>query len=282
MILAETRSSLGESLADPRRNGARVALVPTMGYLHGGHLALVDTARRRSDFLAVSIFVNPLQFGPGEDLTRYPRDLARDLSLLEARDTDLVFHPEVAEMYPEGKPRITVDPGSMGNRLCGAFRQGHFRGVLTVVARLFGLFRPQLAVFGQKDFQQAALIRKMVSDLELGVQVLTLPTVREADGLAMSSRNTYLTDEQRKDAVGLSRALRQVQAAFKGGIRSRAKLMDTLEAEVDSYPTLSLQYGDLVHPETLDPVDPAMDGAVVAVAAFCGDTRLIDNLMLEE
>lgn len=281
MIVAETRSSLAEALTAPGREGGRVALVPTMGFLHEGHLALVDLARMRSDFLAVSIFVNPLQFGPGEDLARYPRALARDLSLLEAREVDLVFHPEVAEMYPGGEPRVTVDPGSMGDRLCGAFRPGHFRGVLTVVARLFGLVRPDLAVFGQKDFQQAALIRRMVADLELGVDIITGATVREPDGLAMSSRNTYLSPEERRDAVGLIKALRQVQAAFDEGIRSRAVLLKRLDAVVGSHDNLELQYGEVVHPETLDPAEPVTEGAVAAAAAFCGGTRLIDNIVLE-
>ncbi len=281
MIAVATRRELREALAGLAGDGGRLALVPTMGYLHEGHLSLVDLARREARRVAVSIFVNPLQFGPGEDLDRYPRDLEGDLSLLRARGVDLVFHPPVAEMYPEGEPQVTVDPGPMGKVLCGEFRPGHFRGVLTVVARLFGLFRPQVAVFGQKDYQQAALIRRMVRDLELGVEVLVGPTVRESDGLAMSSRNVYLSPEERKEAPRLFRALQRVAEAFRGGERRRTVLREILVGELSASPHFRLQYGEIVHPHTLAPVDPVTPGSVVAAAAFLGTTRLIDNLVLE-
>ncbi len=280
MILVETRIDLRRALEEPRSRGDRIGLVPTMGYLHEGHLSLVSLARNESDFLAVSIFVNPLQFGPEEDMEAYPRDLDRDLALLEDRGVDLVFHPSVDEMYPLGSPLVTVDPGPMARVLCGAYRPGHFRGVLTVVARLFGLIRPHLAVFGRKDYQQGVLVRRMCRDLEMEVEVLMGPIVREADGLAMSSRNSYLDSREREEASGLHRALEKARAAFREGERGPESLRAVLEEELRAYPSLSLQYGEVVHPETLEPVDPVMPGSVMAVAAFCGRTRLIDNLIL--
>ncbi|MGW8266369.1 MAG: pantoate--beta-alanine ligase [Longimicrobiales bacterium] len=282
MILCRTRVDLVRALDTPRIGGARIGLVPTMGYLHEGHLSLVDLARQKADFVAVSIFVNPLQFGAGEDLDRYPRDLERDFTLLEDRWADLVFHPSVEEMYPANGPLVTVDPGPMGDLLCGAFRPGHFRGVLTVVARLFGLFRPQLAVFGQKDYQQGVLIRRMVEDLELNVDVHLSPVVREPDGLAMSSRNVFLSDTLRSDALGLYQGLLAVQEAFSGGQTSHAALQTRLRATVSRRPGLQLQYGEIVDPLSLRPVDPVPPGAVVAVAALCGPTRLIDNHILAD
>jgi pantoate--beta-alanine ligase len=251
-----------------------------MGFLHEGHLSLVELARRKAQRVAVSLFVNPLQFAPGEDLETYPRALERDVVLLGERGADLVFYPSVAEMYPAGDPQVTVDPGPMGQLLCGAFRPTHFRGVLTVVARLFGLFRPDVAVFGQKDYQQAVLIRRMVQDLELGVEVLLGPVVREADGLAMSSRNAYLSSRERRDAVGLRRALDAAQEAFQGGERSPAALEELLAGEIQAFGGLALQYGRVVHPDTLEQPEEAAEGTVIAVAAHCGVTRLIDNHIL--
>jgi pantoate--beta-alanine ligase len=280
VILASTRTELRDALDSARQRGLRIGLVPTMGYLHEGHLSLLDLARGATDFLAVSIFVNPLQFGPGEDLGRYPRDLERDLSLLGGRGADLVFHPGRREMYPWGDPVVTVDPGSLGRRLCGEFRPGHFRGVLTVVARLFGLFRPQVAVFGQKDYQQAVLVRRMVRDLELAVEVLMAPVRREGDGLAMSSRNVFLSPEERAQAVGLHRGLLSVERAFQTGERSLDVLRGVLARELEAYPLLRLQYGEIVHPDQLEPLDPVAPGAVVAAAVHCGPTRLIDNIVL--
>ncbi|MFH1766393.1 MAG: pantoate--beta-alanine ligase [Gemmatimonadota bacterium] len=281
MILSPTRRILSESLGGVRQDGARLGLVPTMGYLHEGHLSLVDLARERSDFLAVSIFVNPLQFGPGEDLDRYPRDLDRDLALLRDRGADLVFFPSVDEMYPDGEPQVVVDPGPMSERLCGEYRPGHFRGVLTAVARLFGLFRPQVAVFGQKDYQQAVLIRRMVRDLEMGIEISLGPIVREEDGLALSSRNVFLSEEQWADALGLRQSLTAVQKAFQMGIRSGKELRRVLVGELADHPNLHLQYGEIVHPESLESLEAVGPGAVVAVAALCGRTRLIDNHILE-
>lgn len=282
MIVAPTRKDLADSLSSAKAGGLRLGLVPTMGFLHEGHLSLVDMARREADFIAVSVFVNPLQFGPGEDLDRYPRNLDRDVDLLRERGADLVFAPSVEEMYPLGLPEVTVDPGPMARALCGKYRPGHFTGVLTVVARLFGLFRPQMAAFGQKDYQQAALIRRMVRDLEQGVSIGLAPIVREKDGLALSSRNVFLSPEERVQAPGLWRGLEVVQTAFQGGERSVSVLRSLLLEELGNHPLLRLQYAEFVHPETLGSKGLLEPGHVVAVAAFCGRTRLIDNHILAE
>jgi len=279
--LVHTRVELLEALGHTREAGATLALVPTMGYLHDGHLSLIDLAREISEFVAASIFVNPLQFGAGEDLDRYPRDLDRDLGLLEERGVDLVFHPSTKEMYPGGNPLVTVDPGPLGDLLCGAYRPGHFRGVLTVVARLLGLFRPDLAVFGQKDFQQAVLIKRMVQDLGMEVEIRLGPIVRDDHGLALSSRNVFLSETDRIEALALHGGLLAVQEAFGAGQRSHAALQARLRALVSRRPGLQLQYGEIVDPATLQAVDPVLPGAVVAVAALCGPTRLIDNHILE-
>lgn len=279
MQVVRTRDELAQALAALRREGT-VALVPTMGFLHEGHLRLVDRAREVADHAVVSIFVNPLQFGPGEDLERYPRDEEGDVEGLRGRGTSLVFAPPVDEMYPAGEPRVTVDPGAMAGRLCGAFRPGHFRGVLTVVAKLFGLVRPDRAVFGAKDFQQVVLVRRMARDLEMGVEIETVETVREPDGLAMSSRNAYLSGPERRAAVGLVEGLRAAAAAYDDGERASAALLARLRERVARRDGLTLQYAEIVAPDTLEPVDPVPPGAVAAVAGFAGGTRLIDNLRL--
>jgi len=280
VLTVRTREELTAATRDLRGPSRKVCLVPTMGFLHEGHLSLVDRAHDLAETVVVSIFVNPLQFGPGEDLGTYPRDEARDLALLEARGTDVVFVPTVEEMYPAGDPQVTVSPGPMERRLCGAHRPGHFRGVLTVVAKLFGLVRPDVAVFGRKDFQQSVLIRRMARDLNLGVRVETGPIVRESDGLAMSSRNAYLSGPERTQAVGLHRALSATAALFGGGERRAAALLAAVEREIANHPLLSLQYAEVVEPEGLEAVNSASPGDVVALAAFCGTTRLIDNVEL--
>lgn len=281
MIVARTRAELGRGLSALRADGRTLGLVPTMGYLHDGHLSLVDLARTRADAVAASVFVNPIQFGPAEDLASYPRDPDRDLALLEARKTDLAFLPPVEEMYPGGPPGVTVDPGRGATVLCGAYRPGHFRGVLTVVAKLFGLFRPDVAVFGRKDFQQLVLIERMTRELDLGVAIVGGPIVREPDGLAMSSRNSYLSPPERAAAPALQRGLADARDRFRGGQRHTARLIDAVRAAVASSPLLRLQYAEVVDPRTLESVDPAVPGAVLALAAFCGETRLIDNATLE-
>ena len=281
MIVARSRAELALGLESLRAEGGRLWLVPTMGYLHEGHLSLVDVARERSQAVVVSVFVNPLQFGPSEDLASYPRDAQRDLKSLEMRRADLVFLPELDEMYPGGEPSVTVDPGPMGGRLCGTYRPIHFRGVLTVVAKLFGLIEPDVAVFGRKDFQQLALIERMVRDLEFGVEIVGAPTVREQDGLAMSSRNNYMSSEERHAAPALQRGLAAASALFRTGERRSSALVDELRGEVAKSPLLRLQYAETVDAASLDAVDPVPRGAVLALAAFCGSTRLIDNVSLE-
>jgi len=274
--IAEVRAAVGAVKAA----GGTVGFVPTMGYLHEGHLQLVDRARESANWVMMSIFVNPLQFGPSEDLSRYPRDLERDLSLAKARGVDLVFAPSVEEMYPHGEPRVSVVPDEeIAGRLCGASRPGHFRGVLTVVAKLFGIARPDVAVFGQKDWQQAALIRRMVDDLEMPVRVDVAPIVREADGLAMSSRNVYLSEDERERALALSRSLRRARELFEAGESDAAVLKAALLGGM-TVPGVEPEYAEVVDPRTLEAVVRAVPGVVCAVAARVGRTRLIDNAVL--
>ena len=259
--------------------GRRVGFVPTMGFLHEGHLRLVDRAKELADRVVMSIFVNPLQFGPTEDLARYPRDLARDRSLAAARGVDTLFVPDTAAMYP-GEPVARVAPGPVGDVLEGKTRPGHFSGVLTVVAKLFHVVEPDAAVFGRKDFQQATLVRLMVRELDFPIEIDVAPTVRELDGLALSSRNTYLSPDERRSALALSRALRAVEQAWRGGQAEAAALqkkgMETLAA-----PGVQPEYLALVD-EALAPVERVTAKTIVLVAARVGATRLIDNVVLGE
>ena len=264
-----------------RREGRRVALVPTMGYLHEGHLALVDEARRRADVVVMSIFVNPLQFGPSEDLARYPRDLPRDRRLAEARGVDALFVPGEAAMYP-GAPEIRIVPGRSAERWEGAARPGHFAGVLTVVAKLFHATEPDLACFGRKDVQQSVLIRQMVRELDWPVELVVVPTVREPDGHAHSSRHAYLDPEQRRRAAALSGALREAHLAWRGGERSAADIESRMRRFLAEYSDVRVEYIAVAEPETLAPVQEVRDDTVVAIAARVGPTRLIDNIVLAE
>ncbi len=266
------RRELAAALGRIRAGGRRVALVPTMGALHEGHLALVRAAAGHADAVLASIFVNPLQFGAGEDLDRYPRTPESDLAALAGKGVELVFAPSVEEMYPGGQPAVTVAPGPLGGLLEGASRPGHFAGVLTVVTKLFGLLRPDVAVFGDKDYQQLVLIRRAVADLELGVEVVGVPTVREPDGLALSSRNRYLSAADRERALALSRGLRAGVAAGAGGAGAvlAAATAELAGVDVDY---LALRGPDLG-------AAPATGPARLLVAARVGGTRLIDNLPL--
>ncbi len=262
-----------------RRTGKRLGLVPTMGALHAGHLSLVRAARSQCDVVAVSIFVNPLQFGPREDFTRYPRDMEKDRALLNHERVDLVFAPSAEEMYGRGRSTYVTVEG-LSERLCGRSRPGHFRGVTTVVAKLFHIVEPDVAFFGQKDAAQAAIIRKMVRDLNFDIEIVVAPTVREPDGLAMSSRNAYLTPEQRKQAAVLYRALMRVQTLADRGERRAAELIRAGEEVILEEPGAKLDYFEIVSPDTLEPVADVSRGALVAVAALVGATRLIDNVLL--
>jgi pantoate--beta-alanine ligase len=269
-----------------RRAGEDIGLVPTMGYLHEGHLSLARAARKRvgnRGRVVVSIYVNPTQFAPTEDFSKYPRDLKRDLKLLRECGVDVVFTPKDAEMYPD---RSAVPTGfstyvieeNLSQRMEGASRPAHFRGVTTVVAKLFNIVQPDVAVFGQKDFQQAAIIQRMVRDLDFPVRIIVAPTVREADGLAMSSRNKYLEDDLRRQATVLRRAIDMARAAVKKSRKiSAAELKANVEKIIESVPDARLDYVEFFDPETLVPVTEVSCGAQMALAVFVGKTRLIDN-----
>jgi pantoate--beta-alanine ligase len=276
-----SRAELRAWTSSQRTAGRRVGLVPTMGYLHEGHLALVDEARRRAEAVIMSIFVNPLQFGPGEDLARYPRDLARDRSLATSRGVDALFIPEVETMYPPGS-EIRVVPGPTAERWEGAARPGHFAGVLTVVAKLFHLVEPDLACFGRKDIQQLTLIKRMVRDLDWPIEIVDVPTVREPDGLAISSRNTYLQEGDRKAAVLLSRALAAAHQAFCEGERRAPALEQRMQHELRSSSQITVEYIAIVEPSGLTPVALVDGRTIVAIAARVGGTRLIDNITLAQ
>ncbi|MCC7131187.1 MAG: pantoate--beta-alanine ligase [Gemmatimonadales bacterium] len=281
METVATPAGLRARVAEWRREGQRVGLVPTMGALHEGHLRLVDLARTRADRVVATVFVNPLQFGPREDLSRYPRDLERDRALLEARGADLLFAPTVDAMYPE-PVEVRLEPGAMASRWEGSVRPGHFSGVLTVVAKLFHLVGPDVACFGQKDFQQAALIRRMVRDLDWPLEVIVGPTVREADGLALSSRNRYLTPDDRSRARLLSAALRAAQRVWRDGATEAAAVERAAAAVFASEPAVTVDYIAVADPNTLEPVATVSAETVVMVAARVGTTRLIDNAILDQ
>jgi pantoate--beta-alanine ligase len=259
----------------------RIGFVPTMGYLHEGHLALADEARRRADAVLMSIFVNPLQFGPGEDLARYPRDLARDRALAASHGVDALFIPSVEVMYPP-ESEVRVFPGASAERWEGAARPGHFAGVLTVVAKLFHLVEPDFACFGRKDIQQLTLVRQMVRDLDWPIEIVAVPTVRDADGLAMSSRNAYLNTEDRGRALALSRALRTAHTAWKNGETRATAIEAAMRQQLPAEPQVSVEYIAIVEPRALAPVATVDAGTVVAIAARIGGTRLIDNITLGE
>ncbi len=280
-ILVQTRDELLEALRALHAKGERLALVPTMGFLHEGHLSLIREGKKRADKVAVTIFVNPTQFGPNEDLDRYPRDLAGDLAKCGEAGAWLVYAPQSPrEVYPEGfQTWVQVTELEMG--LCGGKRPGHFKGVATVVAKLLGLFRPQLALFGQKDYQQLAVIRRMARDLDLGTwtEIVGMPTVRETDGLAMSSRNAYLSPEERQRALSLKAGLDAAAARYEAGERQAAALLAAARAEVERGAD-RIDYVELVDADSLRPVE-RVDGPVcLLVAAFVGKTRLIDNRVL--
>ncbi len=262
-----------------RRAGKRLGFVPTMGALHEGHVSLVRAARASSDVVAASIFVNPTQFGPNEDLAKYPRSFERDCEMLEREGVSLLFAPSVEEMYPAGAVTwVTVE--GLSEKLDGRSRPGHFRGVTTVVAKLFHAVEADAAFFGRKDAAQVAILRRMVRDLNFEVEIVVCPIVREADGLAMSSRNAYLDPEQRKRALVLHRALMRVQNLVKAGEHEVAKLLAAGREEVATENSVRLDYLEIVDPNTLDPVKHATSGTLVAIAVYFGSTRLIDNILL--
>lgn len=278
MDVVTTVEDLRIRVSRARADGDTVGLIPTMGYLHDGHLALVHESVLGCDLTVVSIFVNPAQFGRNEDLDSYPRDTGRDLELCASAGAGLVFMPDVAQVYPSGF-QTHVEPGPLAAPLCGRFRPGHFRGVTTVVAKLFNMVRPDRAYFGRKDFQQFVVVRRMAADLDMGVSVVDVDTVREDDGLAMSSRNAYLDAGERERARCLSQGLFAARAAFEGGERDAGRLL--LLAREPLVAMDSVQYLEVVDAETLEPVTGAIERpATICVAGYFGTTRLIDNVIL--
>lgn len=279
MKIIQTIEAMHGASREARAHGKRVGFVPTMGALHDGHLSLIRTAKARCDVVAVSIFVNPLQFGPTEDLAKYPRPFERDRELLEKEGASFLFTPSAEEMYPKGAVTYVTVEG-LSEKLCGRSRPGHFRGVTTVVSKLFHIVEPDAAFFGQKDAAQAAIIRRMVRDLNFSIEIVVCPIVREKDGLAMSSRNAYLTPDQRKSALILHRTLAAINAAFDRGEKNAARLIEVGRQTITAEPTAKLDYLEIVGPDTLDPVSEIKNTALVAIAAIVGTTRLIDNILL--
>jgi pantoate--beta-alanine ligase len=279
MKICKTIDDMRAASRSLRLSGKCLGLVPTMGALHEGHLSLVRAARANCDAVAVSIFVNPLQFGPNEDLAKYPRTFERDRELLEKEAVDLLFAPTPEEMYPAGTVTYVTVEG-LSERLCGRSRPGHFRGVTTAVAKLFHIVEPDIAFFGQKDAAQTTIIRRMVRDLNVPVEIVVCPIVREPDGLAMSSRNAYLSPQERKSALALHRSLTEVKNRFDQGERNAATLIEAASQVLAQDPVVRLDYCEIVDPATLDPVQELTSSALVAIAAFVGKTRLIDNVVL--
>jgi len=273
--IAEARAAIAKARAD----GARIGLVPTMGALHAGHISLVDRARRETDFTVMSIFVNPLQFGPTEDLSRYPRPVEQDEKMSSEAGVDLLFRPSVDEMYPAGRT-ITVIAGELGKDWEGTSRPGHFDGVLTVVAKLFNIIQPDIAVFGRKDLQQAALVSALVRDLDMPLEIVLAPIVRERDGLALSSRNRYLSDEERHRALVLNRALRAVRAQFAGGVTDVETLENTGRSILSEELEVKPDYFGVIDETTFKRPAVASGKSSAIVAARVGNTRLIDNMSL--
>lgn len=274
-----TVAELRLALAEARRGDKRVGFVPTMGYLHDGHLALIEASRAQCDVTVVSIFVNPTQFGPNEDLSTYPRDFLRDEKLCRDAGVAIVFAPGAKEVYP-AQFETFIEPGELAKPLCGAFRPGHFRGVTTVVCKLFNMVQPDVAFLGQKDFQQCAVVRRMTVDLDLPIEIVTVPTVREPDGLAMSSRNRYLNDDERRRALAISRGLFAAADAFRSGERSAKTLVAIAKWHLEA--VVGLQYLELVDCDTLKLFEsPLHRPAALCVAAYVGSTRLIDNVILQ-
>ena len=280
MKIIESASEMQQTALALRAQGRRIGFVPTMGNLHDGHLSLVRIAKQHADVVVVSIFVNPTQFGPNEDFAAYPRTFEADRALCEAEGVDLVFYPSVPDMYPAGAS-VSVTEKSLSRTLCGAARPGHFDGVCTVVAKLFNVVLPHVAVFGEKDAQQLRVIRRMVRDLRFPVDIVSGPTAREPDGLARSSRNQYLTAEQRPQAAGLRRALDEAERQFAAGERDPAALVAAMRAVVARAPAAKIDYVEIVDDETLQPLaGPIARPALAALAVWVGTPRLIDNAVL--
>jgi len=278
--IAKTIKEVRDIIKKEKSKGKTIGFVPTMGYLHEGHLSLVRRAKEETDFVVVSIFVNPLQFGPKEDFKEYPRDLERDIKLLEEVKADLLFAPEVEEMYPPGY-KTYVEVTEITDVLCGASRPGHFKGVTTVVAKLFNIVKPDKAFFGQKDAQQVAVIKKMVKDLNMDLEIVPVPTVREEDGLAMSSRNVYLNTEERKAAPILYKSLQRAKELIEKGEKNSTTILKEMEEMISKEPLAKIDYIEIVDGETLKRKDKVEGNILIALAVKIGRTRLIDNIQME-
>jgi pantoate--beta-alanine ligase len=279
MKVFRTIRELREELWIRRSHGQRISLVPTMGYFHEGHLSLMDLAREKSDFMVVSLYINPTQFGPDEDLARYPRDFTRDERLARERGTDVLFYPDNQEMYPDSFCTYVV-PEKLSDVLCGRSRPTHFRGVTTIVAKLFNIIQPDLAVFGRKDAQQAIIIKRMVSDLNFPIEIIVAPIVRESDGLAMSSRNAYLTPAERQQAPVIFQALTQAAELVGKGEQKSVYVEEKIKKIIATASLAKIEYVQVVSEKDLQPVEKVEPGTFVAVAVWFGKTRLIDNLEL--
>jgi pantoate--beta-alanine ligase len=271
-------SSISDEL---RKSGKTIVLVPTMGNFHEGHLSLMREGRRRGDVLVVSLFVNPTQFGEGEDYDIYPRDFSRDKGLIEGIGVDIIFVPTTEEMYPEGYQTF-VEVERVTKPMEGQFRPIHFRGVTTVVAKLFNIVKPHMAIFGQKDFQQLVVIRRMVEDLNMGVEIIGMPIVRERNGLAMSSRNSYLTFDQRKSALSLNRSLQKASQLFRSGERNPGKIIDAVRGMIEPERDITIEYVEVRDAKTLEEIEIIEGPSVIALAAKVGKVRLIDNVIFKE
>lgn len=280
MQVIESANEMQAKAIGLRTEGKEIGFVPTMGYLHEGHLSLIDLAKERADIVVVSIFVNPTQFGPAEDLDKYPRDLERDLQLCRERGADIVFAPPPSELYPEDYSTYVVEE-KLSQPLCGVSRPQFFRGVCTVVAKLFNIVRPDIAIFGQKDAQQAAVVRRMVRDLHFPIEVVVSPTVREDDGLAMSSRNAYLNEFQRRDARRINAALMKGRALYDNGIENVDRIVAEITHEISDVRRLRVIYVQVVDKDTMQPLRRVEKGrTLIAVAVWCDEVRLIDNMIL--
>ncbi|MHB8841486.1 MAG: pantoate--beta-alanine ligase [Candidatus Aquicultor sp.] len=281
MLEIRTIRELRSALKEERARGKKIGFVPTMGYLHEGHLTLMREAKRLADVVVVSIFVNPTQFGPNEDLDKYPRDIEGDRGKAARAGVDFLFVPETQEMYPEGYSTSVEVVGNMTHVLCGRSRPGHFKGVATVVSKLLNIVEPDIALFGTKDWQQLAVIKRMVCDLNMDIEIVGVPTVREDDGLALSSRNTYLSLEERKAALALSRALRLAQDMVHRGKTNAREIAAELKETIENERLIELEYLEICDPESLSPVERIEGDTLIAIAARVGKTRLIDNALIK-
>ena len=281
MKIIESVKEMQEFSESLRNSGKKISFVPTMGYFHRGHLSLMEEGRKRGDCLIISIYVNPTQFGPGEDLEKYPRDFESDGKLSEDVGVDVIFYPPDSEMYPEHYQTF-VDVERVTNNLCGLSRPGHFRGVTTICAKLFNIVKPHVTVFGKKDFQQLVTIKRMVTDLNMDLDVVGMPTIREADGLAMSSRNTYLKEEERESALSLNRSLKLAKELYDNGERNAGKIIDETKKFIEGHPHTKIDYVNMCDTTTMNDVEYLESEAVIALAVRVGAARLIDNYVFGE